>query len=176
MIEPAIGRRTLLIAFILVVFEFLPGALASGDGGQEQGTLVGLTGIRVVVEEPDDDAEHEGLTQSALQRELESRLKGAGIRLLSDREWQAAPGRPSLKLDVTIKSRAREPRLFLVELEVEQDVRLVRDAARGGRAATWSATPRLGVLPASAVAPVFQAVREAVDEFVAAWRGANPRR
>lgn len=147
--------------------------LTAAADDHEQATLAGLPGVRVSVDEPDDGA---GLTESALRKEVESRLAAAGIRVLTEREWQAAAGRPSLKLEVTLKSEGKSGRLFLVELEVEQDVRLARDPARSGPAATWAAAPRLGVVPASGVAGVLKAVREACDEFIAAWRRANPGR
>jgi len=165
------ARRTLLLLAGVTLLSATPMSLAAND---EKTTLAGLIGVRVVVEEPDN--EPEGLSQSILRSDVESRLKSAGIRILTESEWQAAPGRPSLKLDVTVKAATKGTRLFLVELEIEQDVRLVRDASHSGPATTWSATPRLGVVPAAGVAPVVQAVREAVDEFIAAWRGASRRR
>lgn len=166
------SRPSFSVGFVLLVVS-LGWGLTAAAADHEEETLAGLPGVRVAIDEPDDGA---GLTESALRKEVESRLAAAGIRVLSDREWQAAPGHPSLKLEVTLKREGKGSRLFLVELEVEQDVRLVRDPARNGPAATWAAASRFGATPASGVGGVLSAVREACDEFVATWRRANPGR
>jgi hypothetical protein len=162
---------TTLLAVLLVV---LPAFRVHGDEAA-QASLTGLPGVRIVVDDPEDDLEADGLTETVLRNHIASQLKAAGVRTLSESEWSATPGRPALKIEVTARSVGKG-RVFVVELDVEQDVRLARDATRVARATTWSATPRLGVLSSTSVAAALVAVRDAVDEFIAAWRKVNPRR
>jgi hypothetical protein len=166
----------LFVAILMINTMVLLATPSAGEPDQAPATLVGLGGVYVSVEDPDDDdVQREGLTGAVLRNEVESRLRAAGIRILTEGERAGTPGRPSLKLEITVKNTPKNIRIFLIELDVEQEVRLGRDVTRTGPATTWSAGPRLGLVPSSGVAPLLQAAREAVDEFVAAWRNANPR-
>jgi len=168
-------RRVCHLLFVLLLLISSTSRSASSD--QEQASLAGLSALRIVVEAPDDDQDKLALGESALLKEVEARVLAAGIRILGEPAWRATPGRPALKVDVAITGRRKESRVFLVEIELEQDVRLDRDPGKTGPAPTWSAAPRFGLLaPSAGAAPILQAVRDGLDEFVTAWRRANPKR
>ncbi len=152
-------------------------SLALADDPSERATLAGLTGVRVVVGEVEDDAEEEGLTQSALQRDVELKLQQAGVRALTEAEWRAAPGKPALTLEVSTVKIQPMTYLFSITLDLEQEVRLARDANVSSHAATWSATPRLGTVAAAHLSrAVRKDVQEMVDQFINAYLAANRKR
>ena len=95
-ILPDRAMTTLPLAALVVTVLVSPGL--AQEAPTTAATLRGLTGVDVVVEELPTEAEVEeaGLGSSAVQEDIESQLREGGIRVLSDEEWQAAPGQPWL--------------------------------------------------------------------------------
>src|ERR1044072_9827958 len=63
-------------------------------------TLRGLTDISVLVEYLPDDVEREGLRRGHLQRDIEVRLRQAGLHVLTISEVANSPGAPYLYVAV----------------------------------------------------------------------------
>jgi hypothetical protein len=78
--------------------------LAAGDSDEERQTLVGLKGVRVVVENINPNAEKDGLSLVLLQTDVELKLRQAGIPVLTGEETFRAPGSPFLYLVVSASS------------------------------------------------------------------------
>lgn len=146
------------------------------DERSERATLAGLTGVRVEVEDIAADAEREGLTESDLQRDIEMKLQQAGIRVFTEAEWRTAPGKPTLNLEVRTLKPDTKTYVVSITLELEQEVRLARDATVNVSATTWSAPPRLGIVAAGHFSSIRRDVREIVDQFIQAYLAANPKR
>ena len=148
------------------------------DTPNERITLVGLTGVHVVVYDMSGEAEREGLTRSGLQTDLEQRLRQAGLRTLAASEALGSRGRPTLELRLHLVRSREAPQLYVysVELALRQEIRLARDRTIESFAITWSDSPQVGTVEPARLSVVRDAVRAKVTQFIAAWQAANPER
>ncbi|MCI0547270.1 MAG: hypothetical protein L0027_08295 [Candidatus Rokubacteria bacterium] len=146
------------------------------DTPNERITLVGLTGVHVVVYDVGTDGERERLTRSSLQAELEKRLRLAGLRPLGATEALRSVGRPTLELRFNLaRSRhAQQLYVYTVDLALRQQIQLARARTIESFAITWSEPPDVGTVEPSQFSVVLDAVRAKVEQFIAAWRAANP--
>jgi len=165
-------------AAILFVLGHMTAAAWAIDTPNERITLVGLTGVHVVMEEIGDAGERQGVSRARLQSEVEGRLRRAGLRVLTPTEALTSIGRPTLHLRVSVLGVAdpADVHVFSVDLTLRQHVRLVRDRAIESYAITWSEHRVVGAARASQFGVVRNALLEKIDEFVAAWRMANQER
>ena len=94
------------LMIVIVVVALVAPAIGQGDPSADE-TLRGLTGVNVLVEDlpVEPAAEQVGLTPATLRADIETQLREAGIHVLTDDEWQAAPGRPWLFIRVRIIRR-----------------------------------------------------------------------
>jgi hypothetical protein len=136
-------------------------------------TLVGLSGVHVHVEPLNADAERDGLTRDALQGDVESVLREAGLAAYTQTVLVAqVPGTPVLQVDVmTIHLDGRYA--YSVRLELWQAVTLVRAPSTRALALTWSAPQVVGTVAADSIADVRETVRSEVTGFVEACREAR---
>src|SRR5262245_54434357 len=98
------------------------------DTPNERITLVGLTGVHVVVYDTSPEGDRDRLRRSSLQAELEGRLRLAGLRALGADEALKAVGRPTLELRISlVRSRhASQLYVYSVELALRQLIQLAR--------------------------------------------------
>jgi hypothetical protein len=158
---------------------FLVGLASSGlalDTPNERITLVGLTGVHVVVYDMNAEGERAGLTRSSLQAELEERLRRAGLRVLGATEALTSAGRPTLELRLNLVRSREAPQLYVysVDLALRQQIRLMRDRTIDSFAITWSDPPQVGTVELTRLSVVRDAVRAKADQFITAWQAANP--
>jgi len=143
------------------------------DDENNRRTLRGLRGVNVVIEFLKPQVKGERLTEDWLRADTELRLRGAGIEVLSKRENQMTPGRPSLYINVNIlKYRYIPVYVYKSSLELVQDVYLVRAFEIRTGAVTWSVSTT-GVAPK--VEDVRTSMGELLDYFVNAYLSANPK-
>src|SRR5713226_9100936 len=120
------------VIFVITCLLVAPGATNAVDSEWTRATLKGLQGVRVVVEKMAPEEERAGLAQATLQTDVELKLRQAGIRVLSETEWDATPGRPWLYLQVGThapRQERSELSAFSIRLELSQRVVLERNAA-----------------------------------------------
>lgn len=162
----------------LVSLVLLATPAAALDTPNERVTLVGLTGVHVVVDELSPEAERGGLTRAGLEAEIGRRLRLAGLRVLTPSEALASAGRPTLHLRVVLVPARDGGDLYAygVDLTFRQQVRLVRDRAVESFAVTWSDTRAVGLVRGSGLAAVRDVLLRKVDQFVTAWRTVNQER
>ena len=146
------------------------------DTPNERITLVGLTAVHVVVYDMSPEAERESLTRSALQAEVEQRLRRAGLRALGPSDALRSRGRPTLELRLNVaRSRDAQPLyVYSVDLALRQKVQLTRARTIESFAITWSEPPEVGTVEPARLSVVLDAVRAKADQFIAAWHAANP--
>jgi hypothetical protein len=172
------AARALGVAAIVMVLG-LSGSRASAiDTPNERITLVDLTGVHVVFEETGDVAERQGLSRAALQPEVESRLRRAGLRVFTPTEALRSEGRPTLHVRVTLlpSPAGSDVYAYSVDLALRQRIRLVRDRALESYAITWSEHRVVGAARLGQVGVIRSLLLRKVDEFVTAWEMANRER
>ena len=170
------GRVSASMAGIVALLTGLASPVTALDTPNERITLVGLTGVHVVVYDMGTEGDRERLTRSRLQAELEQRLRLAGLRALGATEALRSEGRPTLELRFYLaRSRqARELYVYSVDLALRQQIQLARARTLESFAITWSEPPEVGTVERAHLSVVLDAMRAKVDQFVAAWRAANP--
>jgi hypothetical protein len=173
----ATTRVTLTVAAVLTL-GLSPGAAQAIDTPNERITLVGLTGVHVVLDELGEDAERKGLDRASLQAEVHQRLTRAGLRVLSATEALVSVGRPTLHLRVIVRrgQDAPDSYVYSVDLSLRQHVRLVRDRTLESYAVTWSEHRTVGTVAGDGLGLVRAILLQKVDEFVTAWRVSNLER
>ncbi len=164
------------MARIVTLLAGLAASAVALDTPNERITLVGLTGVHVVVYDMSGEGEREGLTRSGLQAELEQRLRRAGLRPLGASEALSSAGRPTLELRLNLARSRQAPQLYVysIDLALRQQIRLARDRTLDSFAITWSDPPEVGTVEPARLSVVRDAVRAKVEQFITAWQAANP--
>jgi hypothetical protein len=164
-------RNLCLIAIILFIS---PTLLHAGDSDRE--SLKGLTGVRVLVENINPEAERGGLSAANIQTDMELMLRKAGIRVLSKEEWSLTPGLPSLYVKVVVHKRfPYELYVYGITVGLEQVVMLSRNM-QTVVAPTWSTDGAIGTVGVSQLSIVRDDVKDEVDKFINAFLAENPKR
>lgn len=129
-----------------------------------RGTLAGLDGVRVVVEELNFDDPAKGLTSALVQTDMKLRLRQSGIRVLEQSELARAPGFPILTLQIVLLPLSTAPGLYAFDahLDLEQVVQLTRDSTKRLSAVTWSTTGTIGVVGANQVSSLRATARDLI--------------
>jgi len=170
-------RAILRVAYCVAVLGCLVTSNALADTKElERETLKGLRGVGVVVEDPGAYASSAGLTISMLRSDVEPRLRQAGIAVLSEAERDSTPGWPYLYVAVTVGPLPARlsGHLYSVEVQLHQQVTLVRAPTVKTRAVTWN-TSSIGVAE-SPSETIRRSLRDRVDQFINAYRDVNPKR
>ena len=139
-------------------------------------TLRGLTDISVLVEYLPDDVEREGLSREHLQRDIEVRLRQAGLHVLTISEVANSPGAPYLYVAVypiTTPSVNFNP--YAVALTLKQLVQLSRHPATELFATTWEGPLHLGPLGDARVLGIRGRILDAVGRFIVDYRDVNSK-
>ncbi len=176
----AVCRSCAVLVLALLNF---PVAIGSQDTVETRASLRGLPGVQVLVEPVGDDAERDGLHRTDLQRDVELKLRLAGIRVLSEREMLESEAQPTLYVVVTALRRNLGPvplgtttrgvYAYNIGISVRQAVTLANGDV-SVFASTWD-VGGVGATNADQVAEVRDLVKDRVDAFINAWLSANPK-
>ena len=150
-------------------------ATARGVKEEHREILAGISGIQVLVDEKiGPEAERTGLTWEALQRDVELRLRQAGLQVMTMKESLLVPGTPFLYLNVTARENPGVY-TFHLKLELMEKVRVERSPSLVLYGRTWKGRGRLVTVGTGNLRSVRENVREMVDEFISEYVAANPR-
>jgi hypothetical protein len=139
-------------------------------------TLHGLDALGVVVADVHPDAERRGLSRSALQTAVETRLRQAGIRVLTEEDGAETPEPPLLYLHVGIAPLESFPVYSVtIELQLRQSVCLARNLILCDTAITWEDESAGRAVSVSRLASLQQEVRDMVDRFATAYLSENAK-
>lgn len=103
-------------------------------------------------------------------------MRQAGIRVPGEAEWLMAPGRPTLYLHVNALKSPPGIYAICIKLHLFQTARLTRDTTVISPVITWSATETIGPISAERLSQVRNAAPDLVNQFINAYRTANPKR
>ena len=136
-------------------------------------TLRALPGVYFIVEPVGSEAEADGLSTELLIRDVELRLRQAGVHILSEGEWARAPGRPFLYIRVSlVKSGSRY--VYHLGMELLQRVRLERyQELPSVQVPTWTAPEEIGLLDADRLGEIRTYVLDQLALFIRAYLTVN---
>jgi hypothetical protein len=163
----------LLAAGLLVFVLWTSPAYAGNTAQQGVSSLAGLSGVGLVIEDIDPAIEREGFTALQIQKDVEEKLRTAGIKILSEAELTKSPGMPYLYVNIfTFKDE--DIYAYHITLELKQMVSLVRKTAVKQSVATWKISGG-GTVGALKLATIRTAVGEYINAFIKAYFAANPK-
>ena len=139
-------------------------------------TLRGLREVSVLVEYLPDDVEREGLSREHLTRDIEVRLRQAGLRVLTISEIANSPGAPYLYVAVyPLQGPSANFNAYAIGLTLKQLVQLSRNPTTEFFATTWEGPAPPSWLSAPRVLDIRTRISEAVGRFIIDYQAANPK-
>ena len=147
-----------------------------GFTADKRDTLRGLKEISVLVEYLPDDVEREGLNREHLQRDIEVRLRQAGLHVLTISEVANLPGAPYLYVAVyPIIGPSINVNTYAVALTLKQLVQLSRNPSTELFATTWEGPIHLSSLSDSRVLDIRSRIFDAVGRFIVDYLDVNSK-
>ena len=142
---------------------------------QDRESLRNVDGVKVVVEELPPEAAALRLRREDIQRIVDTRLRGAGIRVHTSGHFP--PGDPFLRVSVTVTAQQRGIVGYHVIVDFVQLAFLRRDPRFVyNRAQTWKASGEMHLAPAEELAESIQReIIRQVDEYAADYLAVNPQ-
>jgi hypothetical protein len=139
-------------------------------------TLRGLSEVSVLIEYLPDDVEREGLSRENLKRDIEVRLKQAGLRVLTILEIANSPGAPYLYVAVyPITGPSVNLNAYAIGLTLKQLVQLSRNPTTEFFATTWEGPAPPNSLSAPKVPDIRTRISDAVGRFIIDYQAANQK-
>jgi hypothetical protein len=168
-------KKWLPLIIIFSVFINLDPSVFGQDDETTRPTLRGLQGIFVYVEPLDPRVEKSGLTKDQIQADTESKLKSAGINVLTKEEFHKGIGHPYLYINVNVSMLKTQitRHLFYVKVELNQEVTLVRTPNVKVSAPTWSIG---GWGIDFSLDNIRQTVKTQIDKFINVYLEENPKK
>ena len=166
-------RLRVLILLVLALYWPTVGFSFTAD---KRDTLRGLKEISVLIEYLPDDVEREGLNREQLQRDIEARLRQAGLRVLTLSEVTNSHGAPYLYAAVyPIIGPSVNVNAYAVALTLKQLVQLSRNPTTELFATTWEGPIHFSSLSDSRVPDIRSRIFDAVGRFIVDYRDVNSR-
>jgi len=169
--------RTMISRVRAIVPAWL-GMLVASPGAAQTITLDTLSlsrlpGVRVEIEPYLEAAYADGLQPDSLRAIMETKLRDAGIDVLTEDAWQVTIGNPLLLLRLDLLKPSDYFYLYSLRLELKQLVVLARDSTIPAFSATWTSESAVGTMQTSNLALLQGQVAQQVDHFISAQAAAN---
>jgi hypothetical protein len=153
----------------------IPATLVASDSKSARQSLTGLTSFAVIVEDV-GSKKTAGVEPSKIKSTVESKLKAAGIKVLSEEEAAKVPGNPHLSVNLDSITAKDNTVSFELTLAVFQACILARDANMKVPACnTWS-RGKVGRANSGIPAFIDQQIAGEVDSFLKAYAEVNPKK
>lgn len=160
--------------FLLTFFILITGLPAFGvDAELTRQTIKGLEGVNVIVEDIQPNvqkyAQRAGIAKEQIQKDVETKLKSNGIKVLTKDEWLKTPGRPVLYVNINTHETEKYWYAYNVWLELKQVVSLEANPSIKTLASTWSINIT-GVANIGTLGVIKNAVDGLVSRFISALK------
>ncbi len=157
------NKKWLVLLMVVAMILTLDSPIFAVNGRSNRSTLRGLKGVGILVEQLPPEVEKEGLVKNQLQMEAESKLRMAGIKVLTREECLRTPGEPYLYININVNIVKTESDIYPYTIDVMliQQVSLLRDPNLKTYAVTWS----MGGV-GSIGKPILSQLRDNVEEMV----------
>jgi hypothetical protein len=140
-----------------------------------QETLRGLPGVRLIVEKINAEVERDGLTTDFVRTTAETRLRAAGIRLLSKDEVAMTQGLPTIQILVQT-ARSDSLYAYCIEVSVWQEmVPIHRQTSLPVWVRSWVTENVVGIKSHKNIHVLKTTVEDLVDAFIHAYVAVNPK-
>jgi len=159
-------RLTTICLTILLIGVF-SSPVRADDDAVTRPTLKGIDAVTVVIETLPNVAKKLGLTKEMIQTDVESKLRLAGIRVVTEKEALKLPGQPYFYVNINLSGDAAAAN---IDVELRQNVLLQRTFEDAVSVPTWS-TNILGTNPTGE--DIRDETKDQVDFFLKAWVSAN---
>ncbi|MBU2497485.1 MAG: hypothetical protein KKE57_01160 [Proteobacteria bacterium] len=168
-----VWKKRCLVLIALPWFLWVGSSSASAQGDYARETLRGLAGVRVNIElTVSSEIEVKGLSER-IQSDVESKLEGMGIRVLSKEEVFTVKGGPLLLARVDLMKHDGKYVSFIL-MQLYQHVLLIGEPREATYpAVTWSTDGLMAVL--SALEDLRGLVLEEAGRFAQEFLQANPK-
>lgn len=165
--------KKLNVAFFVLFFSLIVNvSLYAMDTEITRQTLKGLQSLYVAVEEIRPNVvkygQRVGLTREQIKKDVEIKLKKAGIKVLLQNEWLTTPGRPMLYLNINTHEYEKYWYAYDIKLEMSQVVFLERNPSTKTMADTWSIN-MTGVANIGTLNSIRNNAGKVVDRFIEAY-------
>jgi Cdc6-like AAA superfamily ATPase len=170
-------KKYLVVSVIGIFLSlFLQSSALAVNGISNRATFRGLKGVGVLVEKLPPEVEQEGLKRDQLQMEVESKLRTAGIKVLTKEEAFNTPGEPFLYININVNIAKTESDIYpySIDLLLIQKVSLLRDPKLTSYAITWS-TGGVGSIGKQILSQLRENVEAMVDVFIKTYLAENPK-
>lgn len=168
--------RLASILFLVFFLSFTGQSAFADDSEVSRGTLKGLRGICVLVENIQPNiqkyAKKSGLDTDQLKQEIEQRLRASGIKVCSRTEWMNTPGRPVLYININTHETEKYWYAYDIKLELRQIVFLEANPKVRTLTGTWSMN-MTGIANIGNLHIIKNDTIVLVDRFVGAYRSIN---
>jgi hypothetical protein len=165
--------KKLVSVFVLVLAALAISPQASARRFAAEGELLsGLDGLRLAVERIKPEIERDGLFGSILLTDMELRLRLAGIKVLSEDEAESKPDAPCLYLYVDAM-KCSLGYVYTLRLSLREPVKLMRNNLKVS-ATVMRVMGELGIT--AHLTEIRDAAGDIVEEFIKAWKAANPKK
>ena len=170
-------RRPPTVALIAIVALLgLVSSLFALNSEPNRASLRGLQGVKVLIEDLIPEVERSGLTKDQLQSLVETKLRKAGIKALTQEECLAAPGEPYLYVNINLNTgkAGDDVYAFSIDIGVIQNVLLRRDPRQKTYAVTWS-TGGVGSIEKEFLNRLRDSVEDLVNIFINVYLSVNTK-
>jgi hypothetical protein len=158
---------TILITIFLMV---IASSVQAQNNDRHAPSLKGISAVVVLVEKLDDSAMQLGLTEEAIHTDVESKLRLAGMRVVTPDEGGKLPGMPVLYIQVNV---AADTRAASIEVELEQNAQLERNGELVLGVKTWTTG---GLVENASAQDLRNVVKDNIDVFLKAWQSVNSKK
>jgi hypothetical protein len=175
----ACQRATCVLGIVALLISVNTGSVSFAADGQPFGPILGgLKSVYLQVEPVGPETEQKGVSTAQLRRDTERQLRKAGIKLLSEREFnnfRLTGSYPLARLDVFVNIDEIEVadtslNVNFIAVKARQQAFLKRKPAIRFFATTWQ---RQEITYSNDLADVYEVLRDVVNEFISAYKSAN---
>jgi len=159
----------MLLVVVLSLAELGPSAFAS-DLKPDRESLKNLKGVYVNIQDVQRDLLQAGLSKDQIRKDIELKLRVAGIKVLTQKEHFKEKGAPFLHVYLNTISTKQGAFIYSIFFGILEEVSLVRNDIIVD-AITWS-TSGMGY---DYMEGIRTQIKNRVDEFINAYLSVNPK-
>ncbi len=146
----------------------------ASDADHNRASLRGPEGVYVSVEKLNPEIVKDGLTEELVRKDAELKLKMAGIRVLSKKQWHGVEGSPFLYVYINaLKLSETKEYIYSTYIAFRQDVYPVREPIPVLGATTWSVGGVVGIT--HRLDKIRASVKGQMDQFISAYLSVNQK-